>query len=34
MTMKTKQRVLTEDWELLKQRRFIEEQVSPDCSHR
>lgn len=29
MTMKTKQRVLTEDWELLKQRRFIEEQVSP-----
>lgn len=27
MTMKTKQRMLTEDWELFKQRRFIEEQV-------
>lgn len=29
MTMKTKQRMLTEDWELFKQRRFIEEQVRP-----
>uniref|UniRef100_A0A8I3WL60 Family with sequence similarity 193 member A n=1 Tax=Callithrix jacchus TaxID=9483 RepID=A0A8I3WL60_CALJA len=28
MTMKTKQRVLTEDWELFKQRRFIEEQLT------
>lgn len=27
MTMKTKQRMLTEDWELFKQRRFMEEQV-------
>lgn len=27
MTMKTKQRMLTEDWELFKQRRFLEEQV-------
>ncbi|KAB0404199.1 hypothetical protein E2I00_003901 [Balaenoptera physalus] len=26
MTMKTKQRMLTEDWELFKQRRFVEEQ--------
>jgi hypothetical protein len=25
--MKTKQRMLTEDWEIFKQRRFIEEQV-------
>ncbi|KAF3825379.1 hypothetical protein GH733_006013 [Mirounga leonina] len=29
MTMKTKQRMLTEDWELFKQRRFIEEQENP-----
>ncbi|XP_039088003.1 protein FAM193A isoform X2 [Hyaena hyaena] len=28
MTMKTKQRMLTEDWELFKQRRFIEEQLT------
>ncbi|ELR57293.1 Protein FAM193A, partial [Bos mutus] len=28
MTMKTKQRMLTEDWELFKQRRFIEEQFT------
>ncbi|XP_054995191.1 protein FAM193A isoform X2 [Sorex araneus] len=28
MTMKSKQRVLTEDWELLRQRRFIEEQLT------
>lgn len=27
MTMKTKQRMLTEDWEIFKQRRLIEEQV-------
>ncbi|XP_075400733.1 protein FAM193A isoform X2 [Tenrec ecaudatus] len=27
MTMKTKQRMLTEDWELFKQRRFTEEQL-------
>ena len=27
MTVKAKQRVLTEDWELFKQRRLIEEQV-------
>ncbi|XP_059962815.1 protein FAM193A isoform X2 [Mesoplodon densirostris] len=28
MTMKTKQRMLTEDWELFKQRRFMEEQLT------
>ncbi|XP_064142225.1 protein FAM193A isoform X1 [Loxodonta africana] len=28
MTMKTKQRMLTEDWELFKQRRFTEEQLT------
>nr|XP_044986258.1 protein FAM193A [Jaculus jaculus] len=28
MTMKTKQRMLTEDWEIFKQRRFIEEQLT------
>ncbi|VFV47796.1 Hypothetical predicted protein [Lynx pardinus] len=28
MTMKTKQRMLTEDWELFRQRRFIEEQLT------
>ncbi|XP_004624663.1 protein FAM193A isoform X2 [Octodon degus] len=28
MTMKSKQRVLTEDWEIFKQRRFIEEQLT------
>ncbi|XP_042526907.1 protein FAM193A isoform X2 [Dipodomys spectabilis] len=28
MTMKTKQRTLTEDWEIFKQRRFIEEQLT------
>ncbi|KAM9086759.1 protein FAM193A isoform 3-T4 [Megaptera novaeangliae] len=28
MTMKTKQRMLTEDWELFKQRRFVEEQLT------
>ncbi|XP_032961791.1 protein FAM193A [Rhinolophus ferrumequinum] len=28
MTMKTKQRMLTEDWELFKQRRFLEEQFT------
>ncbi|XP_076992359.1 protein FAM193A isoform X2 [Tamandua tetradactyla] len=28
MTMKTKQRILTDDWELFKQRRFIEEQLT------
>ncbi|XP_058575594.1 protein FAM193A isoform X2 [Neofelis nebulosa] len=28
MTMKTKPRMLTEDWELFKQRRFIEEQLT------
>ncbi|XP_066241755.1 protein FAM193A isoform X1 [Saccopteryx leptura] len=28
MTMKTKQRALTEDWELFKQRRFLEEQLT------
>lgn len=27
MAMKTKQRMLKEDWEFFKQRRFIEEQV-------
>lgn len=27
MAMKTKQRLLSEDWELLRQRRFIQEQV-------
>lgn len=29
MTVKTKQRTLTDDWELLKHRRFLEEQVRP-----
>ncbi|XP_010640038.1 protein FAM193A isoform X3 [Fukomys damarensis] len=28
MTMKSKQRILTEDWEIFKQRRFIEEQLT------
>ncbi|XP_058526329.1 protein FAM193A isoform X2 [Ochotona princeps] len=28
MTMKTKQRMLSEDWELFKQRRFLEEQLT------
>ncbi|XP_029401378.1 protein FAM193A isoform X4 [Mus pahari] len=28
MTMKTKQRILTEDWEIFKQRRLIEEQLT------
>ncbi|XP_031294526.1 protein FAM193A isoform X1 [Camelus dromedarius] len=28
MTLKTKQRVLTEDWELFKQRRFVEDQLA------
>lgn len=27
MTVKTKQRMLTEDWEIFKQRRLIEDQV-------
>lgn len=29
MSVKTKQQMLKEDWEFFKQRRFIEEQVSP-----
>lgn len=29
MTVKTRQRTLTDDWELLKHRRFLEEQVRP-----
>lgn len=32
-TLKTKQRMLKEDWEFFKQRRFIEEQVKLGISH-
>lgn len=32
-TLKTKQRMLKEDWEFFKQRRFIEEQVRPRVCH-